>query len=243
MTKILICTPAFDGKVNIQYAIALAETCRLLSGHGIAFDFRITASGSLLCAERNRLTEMFMKSDCTHMLCIDSDIGWPAKAVIAMLEKDLDFIAGCYPSRREKSFLFRPVLQENGSIEINMEKQVLEMEYIPAGFMLIRKNVIQAMQDKFPELYFEPRHPDFDRENLNNITQKGYCFFNSELRNGEFWGEDYTFCRLVREAGFKIWVDPQIEFDHSGNRGCLMSALKVQSEEENKIESLKSMDS
>jgi hypothetical protein len=214
MPKVFICTPAFEGKVYAQYTIALAETFRLLGGHGIESVLRISVSGSLLCAERNRLTEQFMQTDCTHMLCIDSDIGWPPQAVIAMLQRDKDFIAGCYPARTEKVFLFRPVFNEDNSLKVNVEQGLIRMTHVPAGFMLIKRKVIEKMREKFPELYFEPKHPD-------NHTSKGHCLFQTMIMDGEFWGEDYVFCQRAIEAGFEIWVDPMIEFDHAGNKGAL----------------------
>lgn len=217
MTKLFIATPAFDGKVNVQYAIALAETYSLLADHSVEVKINIHTSGSLLVAERNRLNKAFLASDCTHMLCIDSDLGWPAKAVRAMLDHDVDFVAGLYPARGEKTFLFRPVYNEDRSIAKG-KNNLLKMNYIPAGFMMIKRCVIENMNAHFPELYFVPKAKEMKHES-------GYCLFNTEVIDGEFWGEDYVFSRRVSEAGFEILVDPLIEFDHAGVRGSFVSVL------------------
>ncbi len=217
MTKVFLATPAFSGKVDVAYSIAMADTKLLLAMKNIDLQICIHSSGSLLVAERNRLNKAFLATDCTHMLCVDSDLAWPPKAIEAMLEYDLDFVGGCYPARGEKIFLFRPVYQENGSIETN-GKNLLKMNYIPAGFMLIKRCVIEKLHEVFSHEYFKPKVKDQEKED-------GYCIFNTELRDGEFWGEDFVFCRKVREAGFEIWVDPYIEFDHSGTRGMLGKIL------------------
>ncbi len=214
--KLFIATPAFDGKVNVQYAISLSETVSLLSKSHIQVEYRIVTSGSLLCAERNRLLDAFLKSDCTHILCVDSDIGWPAAAVIGLLSKKEEFIAGCYPARGEKSFLFRPTPREDGSLLVDSSKGLISMQYIPSGFMLLTRNVIQSMIEKYTELKFTPKDPS---------QEEGYALFNTELYEGEFWGEDFVFCRRAREAGFEIWVDPMIQFDHAGNIGMLAEVL------------------
>jgi len=216
MIKLMIATPAYSGQVHVPYAISLAETSVLLNKNNIQINYNITTSGSLLVAERNRILQMFMESESTHLLCIDSDLGWPAQCVIAMLLADKEFIAGVYPSRGEKSFTFRPCIKEDESIVT--EGNLLKMEYIPSGFMLIKKSAIEKMRAKFPELYFEPKHDSMKHA-------KGWLFFNTEIWNGEFWGEDYTFCRKAREAGVDIWVDPLIQFDHAGTRGMLIEAL------------------
>lgn len=219
--NIMIATPAYSGKVDIPYMLSFASTVGLLTPQGIKITPHIVASGSLLVAERNSIIEVFWESDATHLLCIDSDLGWPAEAVLAMINADKEFIAGVYPARdplgKEKTFLFRPVTTEEGNIV--SEKHLLKMNYIPAGFMLISRSAIQKMRDKFPELKFAPKiAQDYN-------PHAGYCLFNTEVWEGEFWGEDFVFCRRAREAGVDIWVDPLIQFDHAGTIGMLLDVL------------------
>lgn len=214
MTKIFIASPAFDGRVHIPFAISLAETTLLLASKNIPVIYQISASGSLLCAERNRLLRTFLETDCTHILCIDSDLGWPAQAILAMLDEDKDFISGVYPTRRDNKYLFRPVKQKNDALI--MHKHLIKMDYIPAGFMLIKREVIEKMHIVHKDRYFKPKQGN---------EPDGYALFHTEVYEGEFWGEDFIFCRLAREAGFEIWTDPLIEFDHAGVRGMLAQVL------------------
>ena len=218
MKKVMIATPAYSGKLNVPYCLSFGQTLHLLNLHGIEVVPRIVTSGSLLVAERNRIIQSFWESDCTHLLCIDGDLGWPAQAVLAMLDTEKDFVAGVYPARGdERCFLFRPELSDDNTII--HDRHLLKMQYIPAGFMLISRGAIEAMRNKYPELYYEPKDP-------NNINpQAGFCFFNTEVWNGEFWGEDFVFCRRAREAGIDIWVDPLIQFDHDGTIGMLKDCL------------------
>lgn len=215
MIKLMIATPAYSGKVHASYAVSLAETIALLTSKGILVEIHIPTSGSLIAAERNRILRKFAHSDCTHLLCIDADLGWPAAAVEGLLKHNVDFVAGCYPARLENSFLFRACVNEDGSLVTN-GISLLKMEYIPAGFLLMRKAVIDKMQEVHSHRYFKPKQGPGD---------DGYALFNTEIYEGEFWGEDYVFCRLVREAGFDIWVDPAIQFNHDGKIGALAQVL------------------
>ncbi len=218
MIKIFIATPAFDGKVNVPYACSLADTRLYLSSMGIETILRIHTSGSLLVRERNDLIKAFLESDCTHMLCIDSDIAWNPIDVQRMINFDEDFTASLYPARGpDKCFLFRGVYGENKRMDFS-EKKLLEMEYIPAGFMLLKRNVLEKMIEFFPNLYYEPKD-----ESLKHT--KGYCLFDTEVWDGEFWGEDYVFCRRARQAGFRIWIDPTIVLNHAGVSGAFMEVL------------------
>jgi hypothetical protein len=222
----MIATPAYSGKLDIPYALSFSNTMHLLQINNIKVSPLITASGSLLVAERNRIIEAFWNSDCTHLLMVDSDLGWPPQAVLAMLETNKEFIAGVYPARGEKNvFLFRPCLRENDLI-VN-ENHLLKMEYIPSGFMLVSRSVVEKMRNKFPELYYKPKDKGV------HDPSPGYCLFNTEVYEGEFWGEDYVFCRRAREAGIDIWVDPLIQFDHAGTIGMLIEALQPHKVPEN----------
>lgn len=220
----MIATPAYEGKLTIPYTLSFARTIQTLHMNDIQVTPLITSSGSLLVAERNRIIDAFWNSECTHLLCIDSDLGWPEQAVLAMLEVDKEFVAGVYPARGEPDiFLFRPALNENNSVIC--DKHLLKVEYIPSGFILLSRSLIEKMRNKFPELYFESKN----KESIN--ANSGYCFFDTEVWEGEFWGEDYVFCRRAREAGAEIWVDPLIQFDHAGTVGMLIQILSQSPDE------------
>ena len=215
---VMIVTPAYSGTVHCPYAISLAETYALLTSHGIKVSFQIEPNGSLLVASRNRLTERFWQSDATHMLCIDSDLGWPAQAVLAMLQTGKEFVAGVYPSRKEKGFIFRPCYKDQNTQELITENHLIKMEAVPAGFMLVARSAIKKMRQHFPELYYSPKDPRDDSEST-------YALFNTELIGGQFWGEDYVFCLRAKQAGIDIWADPLIQFDHAGTVGMLAEIL------------------
>lgn len=224
--SIFIATPAYEGKVYVQYAMSLLDTCKLLEMHMIQPLVRVPTCGSLLVADRNRLIQMFWESGAEYMLCIDNDIGYDARVVLRLLQADKDIAGGVYPSRDGKGFNFRPSLEEDGRIVMCQDTKLLKMEYIPAGFMLIKREVIAGMREKFPDLYYSPKDPRSDRESA-------YCFFDTQVWEGEFWGEDYVFCRRAREAGFEIWVDPLIQFDHAGVFGALIESLTEDREKAN----------
>ena len=218
MKKVFIATPAYQGKVHVQYALALNDTCTLLRMHGFEVTIRMPVGGSLLVADRNRLVQMFWDSGCDYMLCVDSDLGWDPNAVMRLIEADKDVSGGVYPTRDKSGFNFRPAVEPSGKIVMCKDTLLLQMEYIPSGFLLIKRNVIATLRDKYPELYYCPK-------DVNTDQTSGYCFFNTEVYDGEFWGEDYVFCRRLREAGFDIYVDPLIEFDHAGTVGSLIQVL------------------
>lgn len=216
--KLMIATPAYEGKVIIPYAISLAETVAFLHNNNVNIQYNINPSGSLLVAERNIILQKFWESDCTHVLMIDNDLGWPAQAVLAMLHSNKDFIAGCYPVRgNENEFLFRAPKDSKGNLIV--DKHLIKMDYVPAGFVMLNRNAIKKMRNFHKNLYYEPKV-----KNINN-PEPSYMFFNTEIWNKEFWGEDFVFCRKAKEAGLEIWVDPLIQFNHNGTVSMLAEKI------------------
>jgi hypothetical protein len=220
--KIFVSTPAYEGKVHVHYAMMLLDLQKIFEMSGYVVDIRLPVGGSLLVADRNRIIEMFWQSGADYMLCIDSDIAFDPNYILRFIEQmektGKDFIGGVYPSRDRSGFNFRPVLEEDSKIVQCKQTGLLQMEYIPAGCMLMTRNLIAKMKDHFPELYYCPK-------DQRNKSEAAYCFFDTQVWEGEFWGEDYVFCRRVREAGFDIWVDPTIQFNHAGVHGTLMDTL------------------
>ncbi len=215
--KLLIATPSYDAKVDVCYTSSLMITALQLYKNGIEFGSLINRTGTLLAAERNAIARTFLESDYTHLLCIDSDIGWNANDVLEMIQYDLEFVAGVYPTRRSPGYTFRPFFNEDNSIVIG-DKSLISMQYVPAGFMLLKKSVFEKIINKFPELRYESKDPAL-------VEAQGWGFFNTEIWDGEFWGEDYFFCRKAIQAGVEIWTNPNFEFKHGENIGKLMDVI------------------
>jgi hypothetical protein len=217
MVHLHIATPAYSGQVTAAYAVSLAETYSLLRQQDMTVTSEILCGGSLLVKDRNTLLEQFWQGTATHLLCIDADLGWPAQAVAAMLGHGRDVVCGIYPARGDaKVYTFRPKLNPDGSIL--RDGPLLGMEYVPAGFMLLTRHALATMRACHPGLRYAPKVPSGE-------AAPGYCLFNTEVWEGEFWGEDYVFCRRARASGLDIWCDPLIQFNHAGTVGCIMQAL------------------
>lgn len=215
MPKVFIGTPAYQNTVHAEYCISLSRTINLLEKNNIETIVMIKMSGSLLSLERNKIVEEFMKSDCTHLLCIDNDVAWQPEAVFKLLEYNEDFVGGVYTTKLSKEFIVRLKINENGGLYY--KGNLIEVNAMPAGFMLISRNVIQKMFEHFPELKF------FGEEAERPVR---YALFNTILRDEQFWGEDFTFCMRAQEAGFRLFIDPSLKFNHAGIVGSVQEALQ-----------------
>ena len=227
--SLFIATPAQDGKLHIPYAYSMSETLFALRMHGVAVSTHIAPGGSALTATRNQIIEAFWnsKDQETHLLCIDADLGWPAQGVLAMLDADRDFIAGVYPARLpaensplpadSEEYMWRPALRPD--MKLIQDGNLLKADYVPAGFIMLSRAHIGRMRNQLRHLKCTPKNPNV----INPF--RGYGFFHDGVFEGEWWGEDFTFCRYAREAGAEIWVDPMIQFSHAGKVGMLAQKI------------------
>ena len=72
--KLFIAIPAYDGKINIKLAYNVAALMPKAMQHGIAVSMGDVSGCSIITMARNQLVHEFLKSDCTELLFIDSDV-------------------------------------------------------------------------------------------------------------------------------------------------------------------------
>ena len=127
----------------------------------------------------------------THLLMIDDDMTFEPDMLLRMLDRDVDII-GALAFKRAGDF--QPCVykkRDDGNFYPTFPKEFKEVDAIGTGAILIKKEVIEKL--KYP--FFET---GFDDE-------------------GQHWSVDMDFSKKATKAGFKIWVDPQIECGHIGN--------------------------
>ena len=126
---------------------------------------------SLVTQGRNLCVAGFLESNATHLLFIDSDIYFQAKSIFAMLKADKHIISVPYPLKTlmwEKAFnkmqqgkikhpddirraLHTYPMKVPNINNINLNKGVMEVTDSPTGCMLIKREVIEKMIEKYPE--------------------------------------------------------------------------------------------
>src|SRR6478609_3888231 len=67
-----LATPLHDGRVHHTYLAGAVQMSAAAPGQLIVS----TYTNSFLPVSRDLLTAQFLRSTATHMLCVDSDIGW-----------------------------------------------------------------------------------------------------------------------------------------------------------------------
>ena len=203
--KLFIGIPAYDGKINIKLAYNLAALMPKALQYGVSVRLGDVSGCSIITMARNQLVHEFLKSDCTELLFIDSDVIATADDVLRLMAQsgDKDITAGAYPRRsKDKNFFADLYFDENQDLEF--DGSLMRLERVGTGFMLIQRHVIEAMVAAHPEWFY-----DFKGEQVCGV-------FDFQNKDGRYLGEDYLFCDRARAHGFKIHIDVDISLPHVG---------------------------
>ena len=105
--KLFIAAPMYGGQCAGMFTRSIADLSALCTHYGIQVRFYFLFNESLITRARNYCADEFMRSGDTHLMFIDSDIGFNPNDVIALLalqnpdatEDNYDIIAGPYPKK------------------------------------------------------------------------------------------------------------------------------------------------
>lgn len=146
---------------------------------------------------RNVLAGRFMRGKATDMIFLDGDVGFEPESLLRLCQVSAPLVAGIY--RKKKEPVEWPVQPSAGEMWSDREG-LIECDMVPTGFMRINRRVFEALDV-----------PTYAHE---DGPLKAY--FKTEVRDGDYWGEDVEFCRLWKEAGGSIKAFAEMELRHVG---------------------------
>ena len=239
--KLFLATPMYGGNCVGMYTRAVADLAAICAKYQIPLQLYFLFNESLITRARNYCADEFLRSDATHMLFLDSDIGFNPQDVLAMLaiqddESEYDVIGAPYPkkciswekvkqavdkgiadedpNRLEKfvgDYVFNP---KGGQKEIPIGEPVEVME-IGTGFMMIRRKTFDKYKEVFPNLHYKPDHIRTEAfDGSREIMAYFDCIIDPVSKR--YLSEDYMFCYNVQKAGMKVWFCPWMQTQHVG---------------------------
>ena len=207
-TRVHICMPCYGGMMTestFTSFIKWASTARQL---GINWTVETLSNESLISRGRNTLTAKFLSNkESTHLMFIDSDIGWEAWHLLVLLNRDVDVIGGLYPM---KSMPVKWCVNGFEGAETGPD-HLQEVTKTGTGFLLIKREVFEKL-NAHPAV--RPFVNDIGLPSELNPYMKTY--FDTAVREGRYYSEDWTFCENWRDLGGKVWVDKRVLLKHTG---------------------------
>lgn len=162
-------------------------------------------------------------ADSTHLLFVDADVGFPPQLVLDMLTFNEPLVGGIYP---KKTYPIEWV--GSGMDNGEYRKGFIEVDGLGAGCLLVRRDAVAMMIEKFPELI----RPYMTIPDLRYAGAKRTFGFFDCLRVPEGKvSEDISFCRRFREAGGKVWASTAYTLTHEGSHaftGCFAEQRDIE---------------
>lgn len=196
----LICVgiPTYDGKACAQTVDSLLAEQFLALEQGVHILPLWEIGTALIGVARNRLARAFLdisKADC--MVFVDADISWSAGDLVRLAQRPEEVVGATYRTKREaeKWHVFGEPQKVGG---------LYRVDGLPGGFLKVSRSAYETIR---PNRY------------LDSIGKEWSDYFPTGFHGGRLYGEDYGFCRLWRETGGDVWLDPSIKLrHHDGSR-------------------------
>ena len=204
--KLFIGIPAYDGKLNIKTAFALAQLMPKAMSLGVSVTLSDLSNCSIITMARNALVHEFLKTDCTELLFIDADVVVAPDDIMRLVAQSggRDITTGAYPRRAKDAKFFADVYyDDNGDLEF--EGSLMRVKRAPTGFMLIQRHVIEKLVEAHSEWMYE-----------KSPGEQMSAVFDFAIVNGKYVGEDYLFCDRATQMGFTVYIDVDISLPHVG---------------------------
>ena len=208
--SVMIAMPCYDS-VKVSTMVAVIKVIQQLAKSGVAVGIN-TIKSPLIHQARNYLTSVFLNSDFTHLLFLDSDVDFEPEAVVRMLVAKKDVI--CTPYRVKSMEVDKKMYTVELKKDARMEPgEIIEITAGPTGIMLIHRDVFKKIIEKFPDLKI--KNPVFPEPGPDH--QYYYSFFDFTFEDGYSTGEDVSFCKLVQKVGFKLYANTASFTKHHGS--------------------------
>ena len=269
--KIFVATPMYGGNCHGMYCKSTADLAKLGQAYGIDIKFFYLFNESLITRARNYCVDEFMRSDYTHLMFIDSDIGFDPNDVLtlaALMDTDdangKEIMCGPYPKKTiawekikmavDKGFADKdPSNLENfvgdfvfnpaeGQTSVRIDEPVKVLEG-GTGFMMITKSAFDKFSKAYPEYSYLPDHV---RTKHFDGSREIMMYFQALIdeKTKRYLSEDYMFCQWMQKVGVATWMAPWMRLQHTGSYtfgGSLGDLAQVGAAATADVESLKNM--
>jgi hypothetical protein len=240
--KLFVAAPMYGGQCAGMFTRSIADLSAICTKYNIPLQLYFLFNESLITRARNYCADEFLRSEATHLMFIDSDIGFNPQDVLALLalmtdDSPYDVMGGPYPKKciswekikmavdkgvadkdpnvLEKyvgDYVFNPKGNQR-EIKISEPVEVLE---IGTGFMMIRRKTFEDYKKAFPHQSYKPDHVRTEHfDGTREILAYFDCIIDPESKR--YLSEDYMFCYNVQKMGGRVWFCPWMQLQHVGS--------------------------
>lgn len=197
--------PSYDAKLHWTTAQGLVGLTHFCAKNGIGIAVDVIPHDAYIGKARSTVVNRFMASGMENLMFIDADVGFEPQGVIDLCTAAPDIVMGLYLMKTTQARY--PALLSNPVVRHPSDMRLVKIIYGPAGFLRIRRRVIETMKAKWPEEYY-----------IDGVQGKVHDLFPHGRYEHHFTGEDIIFCERAITCGFDLWAMQRIRLRHFGER-------------------------
>ena len=201
--RVLIGTPALDGKVQAWYTDSLCNSIKLCAANGIDLLPVILIDESILPMARNELLNIAYTEEVESIVFIDSDQVWNPLALLEVINSSYDVIGLPVVSKTDEPGKFNVILQSTENIQKD-EQGNIKVDGIGTGFLKISRKALESLWNSNQTVEFRGKQLKLICEYATNYNA--------------FVGEDVYLCTKLKELEYDIWVNPNATCAHIGSK-------------------------
>ena len=208
-TRVHICMPCYGGQLTESTFMSYIKWSNTARQLGLDWTVETMTNESLISRARNTLTAKFLNTkESTHLMFIDADIGWEPWHLLVMLDAQKDVIGGLYPM---KSLPVKWCVNGLPGVAEDPNSSLVEVSKTGTGFLLMKRDVFEKLNEH-PAVRTFANDIGLPRE----LDQYMKTYFDTAVREGRYYSEDWTFCENWRDLGGQVWVDKRVLLRHTG---------------------------
>ncbi|WP_201766200.1 hypothetical protein [Rhodopirellula baltica] len=175
----------------------------------LGYEVRRVGGYAAIDQGRNQMATDALVDGYEETMWIDSDVVFDPASVLELRRHQLPICCGIY-SQKGKQALSSHIVPGTERLRFGREGGVAEILYAAAGFLHIRREVYQTVQEKLAlpvcnEKFGRPMLPFFAPMIIPANEASWYL------------AEDFAFCERARQCGYSIFADTRIRLWHVGS--------------------------
>ena len=202
MKTVMIGTPCYSGNLDVWYTNSLCNSIKMSFDKDVNIIPMWVSFDALIQRARNDTVQIALEAGVDELIFIDADIEWQPEWLFKLIDYDMDVVGGTYPKKGDKEeYVVRQILRKpvlgNG---------LLEVDGLGTGFVKISKKAMQYLWDSSAK-YIDPKDGKERR-----------MIFDVVLQHELLVSEDIHAFNKLTAGGFKVYLDPTMTCNHTGNK-------------------------
>ena len=229
--NLIVATPCFGGQISVLYAASLFKLQSLLRAYRDCNLKLIFKDGdALITRARASLISQFLDDpSATHLLFIDADIGFEPEQVMRLVQCGAEMCAAVYPIKRldwgrvkktidgarpnPAAASLQYVFEVEDPNAVIARAGFVKVRYAGTGFLMIRRQALEKMCARYPQLKFKRDHS----VDASSASDNRFALFECMIDEaGTYLSEDFAFCKRWTDMGGEIWADLDSKLNHVG---------------------------